>query len=407
MIADYNCLFGIVKGLDCPRFPAGDVHTAYDKGRCALSISVEGGKAYYFAQERLPRTYHLGDIPRYTDADTKAFVERHRDFIILPGEGGLTLSDLWEKTVTARLVAVEEAKFKLWHWGRIVCVGDSIHKSTPNLGVGGNSAIESAASLANGIKLLVDKENATGRRPTQLDIENMFAAYQELRELRAGAVVDASGFLARTQNMHGSWTGLFVRFVLPQLSEFIPELMGNAMIGSTKIDYLPLPMKSLTGTKPFNPSQGDGHRESKLKRMVYALPLLALVFIAGWVMNATPALEWVEELLDSGVLRLPSGDVPILRSFYHFPAFDNLVALYNAFFFPSLYNSDPVSRQQLISFLTDGAIILTIWNFESARRANMVTPLQLYVLPLPFSRSSSPPSRHPFPNPAIPSHPTH
>ncbi|KAH6632426.1 hypothetical protein F5144DRAFT_621224 [Chaetomium tenue] len=379
LIAEYNCLFGIVKGLDCPRFPAGDVHTTYNEDRCALSISVEGGKAYYFAQERLPQTHRLGDIPRYTDADTKAFVERHRDFIILPGEGGLTLSDFWEKTDTARLVAVEEAKFKLWHWGRIVCVGDSIHKSTPNLGVGGNSAIESAAALANGIKLLADKWNATGRRPTHQEIETMLAVYQKQRELRAGAVVDASGFLARTQNMHGSLTNLFVRFLLPHLSEFVPELMGNAIIGATKIDYLPLPMASLTGTKPFNPSQGDGHRESKLKRMVYALPLLALTFIAAWVMNAQPALEWATGLLDSGVIRLASGDVPILRSFYQVPALDDLVALYNTFFFPTLYDSDPVSRRQLISFLTDGAILLTIWIFESARRANMMTPLQFPI----------------------------
>ncbi|KAH6855970.1 hypothetical protein B0I37DRAFT_395815 [Chaetomium sp. MPI-CAGE-AT-0009] len=379
MTAEYNCLFGIVKGLDCPRFPAGDVHTAYDFGRCALSISVEGGKAYYFAQERLPRTHHLGDIPRYTDADAKAFVERHRDLIILPGEGGLTLHDLWEKTVSSRLVAIEEAKFKLWHWGRITCVGDSIHKSTPNLGVGGNSAIESAAALANGIKLLADKWNAAGRRPTQHDIEAMLTTYQNGRELRAGAVVDASGLLARSHNMHGL-SSYLVRLLLPYMSEFVPELMGNAIIGATKIDYLPLPMASLTGFKPFNPSQGDGQRESKFKRMVFALPLLALFFIAGWVMNANPALEGARDLLDSGVLRLASGDVPILRSFYQIPALDDLVALYNTFFFPTLYDSDPTSRRQLISFLTDGTILVTIWIFESARRANMITPLQFPAL---------------------------
>ncbi|KAK3294210.1 uncharacterized protein B0H64DRAFT_418187 [Chaetomium fimeti] len=375
MISEYNCLFGIVNNLDCPRFPEGDVHTTYNERRCALSISVEGGKAYYFAQERLPRTHRLGDIPRYTDADAKDFVERHRDFILLPGNGGFTLQDLWEKTVTARLVAVEEAKFKLWHWGRITCVGDSIHKATPNLGVGGNSAIESAAALANGIKLLADKWNATDRRPTRQDIEAMLTTYQKGRELRAGAVVDASGFLARTQNMDGL-TSYFVKFLLPHLSEFVPELMGNAIIGATKIDYLPLPMVSLTGAKPFNPSQGDGHRESKFKRMVYALPLLALFFVAGWVMNATPALDWATGLLDSGVIRLASGDVPILRSFYQFPAFDDFVAVYNTFFFPTVYDADPVARRQLISFLTDGTILLTIWIFESARRANIMTPLQ-------------------------------
>ncbi|KAK4149757.1 hypothetical protein C8A00DRAFT_37653, partial [Chaetomidium leptoderma] len=373
MIAEYNCLFGISKGVNFPQLAPGDVNSSYNPGRCALTIAAEGGKVYWFVQERLDGIHHRTDIPRYTDDDARAFVARNGDIIHLPG---VTLADLWQKTVSSRLVAIEEAKFNLWHWGRIACVGDAVHKSTPNLGIGGNSAVESAAAIANGIKRLADSWSATGRRPSQQDVERMLDEYQRGRQLRAAAVVDASGFLARAQSMRDPSTRLFVKYVIPRLSEFLPEMMGNAMIGATKLDFLPLPMASLTGTKPFNPTQGDGLRESKLKRMLFALPLLALVFAAGWVMNAEPAGAWATALRDSGTLELPTGSVPILRTFYHIPGFDDFIALVNTFFFPTVYNTDPVSRRQLTSFLTDGAVLVTIWIFESTRRANMLTPLQ-------------------------------
>lgn len=377
--AEYNCLFGISYGV--PKLEPGDFVTCYNRGYCVATIVDEGGKVYWFAQERLPRLYRIHEIPRYTDDDARDFVARHSDIVIVKGPDGLTLGDLWEKTASFRLVAIEEGKFKLWHWGRIVCVGDSIHKSTPNLGVGANAAIESAAALANGIKRLIDRSHATdGSLPTKQDVEAMLAEYRETRVVRADADVDSSAFLARSHNLQGLGRRLFVRFIMPHTTEFVPELMGNAMIGAVKLDYLPLPMASLTGTKPFNPTQGNGKEESRLRRVLFALPLLVLSFVAFWVMNPNPAGPWAAAQRDSGVFELPSGDsVPILRSFYRLPSFDDFIALVNTFFFPSIYGTDPVSRRQVFSFLTDGTVLLTIWIFESTRRANFLTPMQWYV----------------------------
>ncbi|SPQ25384.1 76920dad-2e05-476e-8657-376aa0d4bde4 [Thermothielavioides terrestris] len=373
----YNCLFGIAKGVACEQLQPGDLQGGHNPGRCIFVIGAEGGKVYWFAQERLPQTYRLGNIPRYTDDDARAFVARNGDLVMIPRPHGLTLADLWEKTVSFRLVAVEEAKFKLWHWGRIVCAGDSIHKSTPNLGVGGNAAVESAAALANGIKRLADTWAATGRRPSQEEVEHMLAEYQKQREVRAAAGVDSSGLLTRAQNLQGWTSRLFVKFALPHFSEFIADLTGDALVGATKLDFLPLPMVSLTGTRPFNPTQGEGLQESKLKRALFALPLLSLCFVAMFVMNATPALDWAYPLRDSGKFDLGSGSVPILRSFYGIRGFDDFVALINTFFFPAVYGTDPVSRRQAISFLADLAVLLTIWLLESTRRANLFTPMQL------------------------------
>ncbi|KAK4239014.1 hypothetical protein C8A03DRAFT_14582 [Achaetomium macrosporum] len=378
MICEYNCLFGIAKGVPCPQIAPGDVHVSFNQGRCCLMVVSEGGKVYWFAQERLPETYRLGNIPRYTDDDARAFVARHGDITMIPAPNGLTVADLWQKTVSFRLVAIEEANFKLWHWGRIACVGDSAHKATPNLGVGGNSAIESAAAIANGIKRLVDTCNTAGRRPTQQEVERMLDEYQKKREVRAEAVVNSSGQLARAHNMHGLVGQIFVKFIVPNLAEFLTEMFSAVSIGAVKLDFLPLPMLSLTGTRPFNPSQGYGLQESKLKRMLLALPLLFLSFAAVYVMNITPVMDETMALRDAGKVDLGTGTtIPILRSLYGLRDFDDFVALVNTFFFPTVYGTDPVSRRQIISFLTDGTVLLTIWMFESVRRANMITPMVL------------------------------
>ncbi|KAL2255542.1 hypothetical protein VTK26DRAFT_3160 [Humicola hyalothermophila] len=378
LIAEYSCLFGIAKGVTLGGLDPGDVDTSYNPKRCVLTITVEGDKVYWFAQERLSKTRHLGDIPRYTAKDAEEFMARNRDIVIRPEPDGLRIGDLWERTVSFRLVAVEEGKFKLWHWGRIACAGDSIHKSTPNLGLGGNIGIESAAVLANGIKRLADNHVATGRKPSQGEIERMLTEYQKERQVRAAAAVDASGALARAQNIHGPIANFFVHFVMPRMTEMLPSLMENLLIGAAKLEFLPLPMASLTGTQPFNPTQGEGFRESKLKRMAFAFPLLGLAVAALFTMNATPSLDWAQEYRNNGTVVLAAGTVPIRQSLYHIPQLDGLISLVNVYFFPSIYGTDPASRRQLISFLTDGTVLLTIWILESVRRANALTILQWY-----------------------------
>ena len=335
---------------------------------------------YWFAQERLAKTHRLGDIPRYTAKDAEEFIARNRDIVIRPGPNGLTLGDLWKHTVSSSLVAIEEAKFKLWHWGRIACAGDSIHKSTPNLGIGGNLAIESAAVLANGIKRLADTSSASGRRPTREEIERMLSEYQTERELRAASAVDVSGALARAHNINGPMAQFLVNFVMPQITEFLPVFLSNIVIGAAKLDFLPLPLVSLTGTQPFNPKQGDGFRESKLRRMLVGLPLIVLAVAALFTMNSLPSLDWARALRDSGRLELDSGSVPIRRTLYHISWIDDLISLVNIYFFPSIYGTDAASRRQVISFLTDGTVLLTIWICESVRRANMLTIMQWCVL---------------------------
>ena len=107
----------------------------------------------------------------------------------------MTLGDLWKTRSTFTLVPIEEAQMKRWSWGRIACVGDCVHKMTPNMGAGGNAAIETAAALANELKKMVD--TAEKGKPSYKDILAHLGNYQKLRDTRLSAVLKAANGLTR------------------------------------------------------------------------------------------------------------------------------------------------------------------------------------------------------------------
>jgi hypothetical protein len=160
-------------------------------------------------------------------------------------------------------------------------------KSPDNItGFGGNQAIESAAALANAIKKLSDKSN--GQRPTQEQIISCLQGYQKGREVRAAAAVEASDFITRVQALATWGHLLFARYGINYMGDFLENINSDVTVGATAIDYLPLPKESLLGSMPFNPEQGQGHKENLLVRALLASPFL-VIFAYAWRL-LTPAL---------------------------------------------------------------------------------------------------------------------
>lgn len=57
-------------------------------------------------------------------------VEEFGDFKL---SKNITLKDIMAKTKSLSYLPLEEANHEVWTYGRIVCLGDSIHKMTPNV----------------------------------------------------------------------------------------------------------------------------------------------------------------------------------------------------------------------------------------------------------------------------------
>ncbi|KAJ5425759.1 hypothetical protein N7465_000829 [Penicillium sp. CMV-2018d] len=373
MTAEYQGLFGISKTSGS--IASGDADFIYDHDRSSFIFSDNCGRICYFILQKMDRVYEMVEIPRFSQANAQAYAQRHADIQIRPD---LTFGNLYEHSESSILVALEEAKFKQWSWGRIVCVGDSIHKMTPNLGAGASASIESAAALLNSIKAMLDHSPEEG--PTQTQIRECFAQYQKSRVVRATAIVDASSMTTRLQSLKGWFEFLFVRLGMPIMGSFAADMASEIWVGATMLENLAPPKASLRGTLPFNPTQGQGQRESKLKRALLGLPFLALLLVAKTATDAKYASALRGHIWESGDMTSAMGSVPLLQRFYSMKGVGDLWSLRYMNYLPDFYETNYESLSQAVSSSIDVGIVMSIWSFESIRRANALTVAQIPTL---------------------------
>jgi hypothetical protein len=364
--AEYNCIFGIGKPVEGP-VRAGDSHRSYAEKHSTLSFVGQGGILYWFLFSKLDKRYYGKEIPRYTkeqmEEAAKAF-----DNIHMTDE--ITYDKVFEQRTFANMLCLEESQNEHWSSGRIVCIGDSIHKMTPNLGAGGNAAIESAAALANHIFKL-------SSNPPLDDIQKVLKDFYLKRNLRANSTCDTANDLTRIEALDNWPYKILAIHVIPALGDFLTDLTTDALVGAELLESLPAPPKSLTATMPWNPEAGVGKKEKKWVRALYALPLLAIVYGCHRTMGET-IKNLISLTAEPGFVNLGNGVVASwAKKFFGIAAVDNILAKYVALFTPAIGGFDVAGRMQAIAFLGDLIPIQTIWMIESIRRGNFATASHL------------------------------
>ncbi len=372
LAAEFQCLFGICSKVDGMEIGEGEY--GYDNDRTSLAVVCKEGRTYYFIFQKMDKVYRGTDMPHYSREEVEEFARAHFDMKIRPS---VTFEAIWKNTLASNLVVLEEGTFGVWTHGRIACVGDSIHKMTPNIGFGGNTAIESAAALANAIKEMANKASDRGCL-TEHQIKEGLAWYQNKRKPRADSIVKISAEITRLQALQQFTQRAMVRYAVPYLGDSRANMQAETFVGAESISFLPIPRRSAIGTMPFNPTQGDCREESKLKRAALALPFLLLFYLAKTHMDPAPLIPWATEILRDKTV--PWSDTPLATRFYHLQWLDELLAPLVVFFSPVLSGIDTKLSTQAFLFLSDYGIILAIWLIESVRRANAFTPAQLPLL---------------------------
>ncbi|KAF3006804.1 hypothetical protein E8E13_010424 [Curvularia kusanoi] len=243
------------------------------------------------------------------------------------------------------------------------------------MGAGGNAAIETAATLANELKRMID--TAEKGRPSYDDIKTHLGNYQKLRDTRLTAVLKAANDLTRLQALATLKDKVFAYWVVPKLGDHIADLQSDMFIGSVKLDYLPTPERSLHGTMPFNPSQGFGQKESKLKRAAKGLPFLTVTVAAVYFMWGICLPHMVSrsnEVLEKGIENEigETAWLKPLQSFYGVEALDSRIRGLAACF-ASMQFLDLICSWQSLTFLTDLGVVYSVLLVEGARRANIMT----------------------------------
>jgi len=248
---------------------------------------------------------------------------------------------------------------------------------TPNAGVGGNAAYESAAALANSLKVLLDSSTA---RPSFEAIKHALKKYEKSRIQRASALNKIANDLTRVQALKGVFERFFVFYIMPNAGDSLCDMFSEFTIGATKIDYLPPPKRSLEGTMPFNPEQGVAKRESILWRLFLVIPffmLSAFCLNRMEVAPLNPFLPQVTEILQAGRIAWDGGSFTLPETFFHVKLLEDLMRPGTIVFAPSSFGIDPVAWWQMLSFITDLGVLYSIFLIESTRRSNKLTFAQM------------------------------
>ncbi|EOD43599.1 putative fad binding domain protein [Neofusicoccum parvum UCRNP2] len=235
--AEYKCLFGVSKNDPSkPMMDDGMIHTSYYDYHSSFSTAGVPGLLFWFFYVKMPQVTRMPNVPRFTDADAAQLVGEYGKTVIGPG---YTLQDLWDTRVRATLAPLEEGVSKKWSHGRVVLVGDSVHKATVNPGLGANTAYEGIVRLTNGLHALL----ASSPAPTQAELATLFEqTYEAAHRSRAETVVSLSGVVTRYEAQDTWYLKMASRWVSP----YIPDgrkadLYGAFSRAGPWLEFLPDP----------------------------------------------------------------------------------------------------------------------------------------------------------------------
>lgn len=260
---------------------------------------------------------------------------------------------------------------------------------TPNMGQGGNSAVESAASLANYLTRLV-QSSSNGKIPLE-DIKNNLNEFQMARQPRAKEICTAANALTRLEACATLKDKLLALYALPYMTEYLIDRLSEKLAGTEKVDYIPLPPRAFNCSMPIH-ELAENKKDGLWRRVISTSPLIGCAVAANRLMGSTMDgfIPHLISILREGSWTSNTGEtVSLTRSFYNVPFLDQLFSPLITCFLPSISGSDAVSRSQMISFLADCGPVYSIWLLESCRQGKSELEVILYVktpmLPWKFS----------------------
>ncbi|CDM28240.1 hypothetical protein DTO013E5_3852 [Penicillium roqueforti] len=244
LTAEFRCIFGIsspIQGLII-----GEQVNALFDGLTIITIHGKNGRVYWFVIQKLDQKYTYPNCPRYMTGDIEIAAEELRSIVFYKD---LEFGQLWENRETASMTVLEEHIFETWHHDRLVLLGDSAHKITPNIGQGANMAIEDAAALANLLQRL--RKGSGSWPPTDGQVEALLNQYRNIRHGRVKSVYKSSRFLVRLHARDSLLKTLLGRYCVPYAGD-LPAYIGSKSIADgVMCDFLPPPRRGGGGWERY------------------------------------------------------------------------------------------------------------------------------------------------------------
>lgn len=220
-LSTYHAIFATSRNLNAKGelfLPERMVHNVYYQGASGVSAAGVKGLVFWFLFVKSDQITKTPNTPRFTEAQTLATIDKYGDRKLGPG---YTFKDLWDSRVKAAMVPLEEGVLQTkWNsGGRVVLIGDAVHKATVNPGLGGNLAVEGVVHLMNELVPLLRRcEEDGSRKPTSAELAATFDEYEKKQRPHADLIVNASGYITRYEAMDTWWLRT-LRRVSPWVSD--------------------------------------------------------------------------------------------------------------------------------------------------------------------------------------------
>ncbi|KAH7329633.1 hypothetical protein B0I35DRAFT_404824 [Stachybotrys elegans] len=234
-IATYRCLWG---NFPTPAAtPPGYASETHHQDRSIMYVAGKK-RGWIFVYEKLPAPTNRRAV--YTIDDMEALASGLADW---PVSETLTLGDVFDKS-RAGMSDLQEGLVDNLSNGRLVLVGDSGHKFTPNSGLGLNSGIQDVTAICNGINAAIS-ESADGH-PDAATLERVFKSYREARHGPLEVALSRSMDTTRTHAWASTWYYLLSQYLITPFVEHVlyRYLVSRSLRAALVLDYV-------SGEEPF------------------------------------------------------------------------------------------------------------------------------------------------------------
>lgn len=279
MVANFKVLFGCSTQIEGMGHDEGwETHGP----KLYFQLFTQPGRTYWFAARPHEKPEVYPDWSSYTEEDAEAFAKEIAD---RPLGRSLKFKAIWDNRIRCKLTNLEQGMLKKWHCGRIVLLGDSCHKVTPNQALGANNAMESVCSLTNHLYDLLSSK-ADGQKPSAEELDKVFGAYQKQRYPRAKKSHDETTFYTKMC----AWDG----FGMQTASTWGPAIIGwetlkNQFVdlhrSAIKLSFVPETQKRV-GAVLWNDELPPEHKpknDSGRGLSVYAFSVAVAALLGAWL----------------------------------------------------------------------------------------------------------------------------
>lgn len=121
-VTTYQCLIGVSKTI--PGLGNRDMTWVHNKHLSWL-IMTQPDQTYFFVHWKLQKQIRWPTRAKWSDEEAEKAAASVADH---PISESLVFGELWRNRIRGHLIGLEEGLFDHWYYGRIVLVGDSVHK---------------------------------------------------------------------------------------------------------------------------------------------------------------------------------------------------------------------------------------------------------------------------------------